>query len=83
VQDLLYRVYYKDKRKLSQLTLTLENMDIQMDIVESRSWRGVLEISLSVTCDRSVVFSTNKTEYDIHVTEILLKVALNTITLTP
>ena len=34
-------------------------------------------ISLSVTCNRSVVFSTNKTDlYDI--TEILLKVALNT-----
>jgi hypothetical protein len=37
-------------------------------------------ISLSVTCDRSVVSSTNKTDrHDI--TEILLKVALNTITL--
>ena len=35
---------------------------------------------LSVTCDRSVVFSTNK--IDRHaITEILLKVALNTITL--
>jgi hypothetical protein len=42
--------------------------------------------SFSVTCDRSVVFlrvsSTNKTDrHDI--TEILLKVALNTIALTP
>jgi len=39
--------------------------------------------SLSVICDRSVVFSgyTNKT-YHHDITEILLKVALNTITLT-
>ena len=37
---------------------------------------------LSVTCDRSVVFSTNKTDYR-DITEILLEVALNTITLTP
>jgi len=41
---------------------------------EPRSWRGVLDTklgdkSLSVTCDRSVVSSTNKTE-------ILLKLAL-------
>ena len=36
--------------------------------------------SLSATCDRSVVFSTNKTDrHDI--TEILLKVALNTVKL--
>jgi hypothetical protein len=33
---------------------------------------------LSVTCDRSVVFSTNKTDHH-NITEILLKVALNTI----
>jgi hypothetical protein len=33
--------------------------------------------SLSVTCARSVVFSTNKTEHH-DITEILLKVALNT-----
>ena len=38
--------------------------------------------SLSVTCDRSVVFSTIKT--DCHdIAEILLKVVLNTITLHP
>ena len=48
--------------------------------------RGVLVTtlcdSLTVTCGRSVVFSTNKT--DCHdITEILLKMALNTITLTP
>ena len=37
-------------------------------------------ISLSVTCDRLVVSSTDKT--DCHdITEILLKVALNTLTL--
>ena len=49
---------------------------------EPRSWRGVPDTtlcdkSLSVTCERSVVFPTNKTDrHDI--TEILLKVALNT-----
>jgi hypothetical protein len=45
------------------------------------SWRGLLNTlcdSLSVTCDRSVVFSTNKTDHH-DITEILLKVALNTI----
>jgi hypothetical protein len=36
--------------------------------------------SLSVSCDRSVVFSTNKTDCH-NITEILLKVALNIITL--
>ena len=43
---------------------------------------NIMRLSLSVTWGRSVVFSaTNKTDsYDI--TEILLKVALNTITLT-
>jgi hypothetical protein len=46
--------------------------------------RGVLDttfvISVSVACGMSVVFSTNKT--DCHdITEILLKVALNTIIL--
>jgi hypothetical protein len=48
--------------------------------------RGVQDItlcdSLSATCGRSVVSSTNKTDrHDL--TEILLKVALNTINLTP
>jgi hypothetical protein len=43
---------------------------------EPRSWRGLLNTlcdSLSVTCDRSVVFSTNKTDHH-DITEILLKV---------
>ena len=54
--------------------------------LETCSWQGALCTTfmwknLSVTCSRSVVFTTNKTErHDI--TEILLKVALNTITLT-
>jgi hypothetical protein len=48
--------------------------------------RGVLDTTLflSVTCSKSVVFfgySTNETEYH-DITEILLKVPLNTITLT-
>ena len=38
-------------------------------------------ISLSVTCDRLVVFSTNKIDCQ-DITEILLKVVSNTITLT-
>jgi hypothetical protein len=56
---------------------------------EPRSWRGLLNKTLcdkclSVTCDRSVVFSgysntsTNKTGYH-DITEILLNVALSTI----
>ena len=47
---------------------------------------NIMWYSLSVTCGRSMVFSgyssfTNKTDYHV-ITEILLKVALNTITLT-
>ena len=60
---------------------------------ESRSWLGVLDPTLcnnvcQLTCDRSVVFpgdsgsSTNKTDH-CNIDEILLKVALNTITLPP
>jgi hypothetical protein len=61
--------------------------------LESRLWRGVLDITLcdknlSVSCDRAVVFpgtpvsSINKIDrHDI--AEILLKVALNTTTITP
>ena len=39
---------------------------------------NIMWLRLSVTCDRSVVFSTNKT-YRYDITEILLNVALNTI----
>ncbi len=48
---------------------------------ESRSWRGVLDTTMSVTCGRSVVFTgySNKT-YCYNITEVLLKVALYTIT---
>ena len=52
---------------------------------ESHSWWGVFNthyVINSVTYDRSVTSSTNKTEcHDI--TEILLKVALNTIDISP
>ena len=56
-------------------------MPIIDDVVSSNLDQGevysIMPKSLSVTCDRSVVFSTNKT--DIHdITEILLQVALNT-----
>jgi hypothetical protein len=55
---------------------------------ESRSVRGVLNstLCLSVTCDKlwfchgTLVYSINKTDHH-DITEILLKVALNTITL--
>ena len=68
-------------------------MDISTNVVSSNPAHGVTYsiehyvINLSVTYDRSVVFfgysgsSTNKT--DLHdIAEILLNVALNTITLT-
>jgi cobalamin-dependent methionine synthase I len=45
--------------------------------LEKKKTNGLCDKSLSVTCGRSVVSSTNKTDrHDI--TEILLKVALNT-----
>jgi hypothetical protein len=39
---------------------------------------NIMWYNLSVTCDRSVVSSTNKTDHH-DITEILLNVALNTI----
>jgi hypothetical protein len=42
---------------------------------------AVIVIPMLVTCDRSVVSSTNET--DRYIAEILLKVALNTISLKP
>ena len=52
-------------------------------VFEACSWRGVLDTtlcdkSLSVSCDRSVVSSTNKTDWH-DITEIFLKVVLNII----
>ena len=38
----------------------------------------LIEVIKSVTCDRSVVSSTNKTDHH-DITEIVLKVAINTI----
>ena len=47
----------------------------------SLHWRHFIPLSLSVTCDRSMVFSTDKTDsHDINAT--WLKVALNTINIT-
>jgi hypothetical protein len=46
------------------------------------SWLGVLDTTLLVTCDRSVVFSGYSGFLRHDITEILLKVALNSITLT-
>jgi len=63
----------------------MHSVPITTNVVSSNLDQGevynIMRKSLSVTCDRSVVFSgssTNKTDrHDI--TEILLKVALNTI----
>jgi len=64
------------------VVLPMQSVPITTDVVSSNLDQGemynIMWLSLSVTCDRSVVFSTNKTDrHDI--TEILLKVALNTI----
>jgi hypothetical protein len=47
----------------------------------SVTWYNIMWSSLSVNCGRLVVFSTNKTDHH-DINEILLKVVLNTITLT-
>ena len=68
--------------------------DLQLHVpVQSRSWQGLLDTTL---CDKVcqsfaagwwlslgiLISSTNKTDCHV-ITEILLKVALNTVTLTP
>ena len=60
----------------------MQSVIITTDVVSSNLDQGVVYnimwYSLSVTCDRSVVFSTYKSDrHDI--TEILLKVVLSTI----
>jgi hypothetical protein len=60
----------------------MQSVPIITDVMNLNLEQGevynIMGYSLSVTCDRSVVSSTNKT--DLHdITEILLKVALNTI----
>jgi hypothetical protein len=42
------------------------------------TWYNIMWKCFSLTCYRSAVFSTNKTDHH-DITEILLKVALNTI----
>jgi hypothetical protein len=64
------------------LQLPMQLMPITTDVVSSNldqvELYYIMWSSLSVTCERSVVYSTNKTgRHDI--TEILLKVTLNTI----
>ena len=59
----------------------MQSVSINTGVVSSNIDQGevhnMMWLSLSVTCDMSVVFSTNKADrHDI--TEILLKVALNT-----
>ena len=56
-------------------------------LIEKRTWYNIIIFCLSVTCDRSVVFSGNSSflssKTDCHdMTKILLKVALNSIALT-
>ena len=61
--------------------LSLLKLWVLIPLMEKCTWYNIMWWTLSVTCDRSVVFSINKTgRHDI--TEILLNVALNTITLT-
>jgi hypothetical protein len=60
----------------------MQSAPITTDVVSLNPAQGkvynIMLYTLSVTCGRSVVFSTNKTDrHDIN--EILLKVALNTI----
>jgi hypothetical protein len=60
---------------------------INQFLIEIKRVRGLrlwclMALSMSVTCNRSVVSSTNKTDCH-NITEILLKVALNTIALIP
>jgi hypothetical protein len=64
--------------------LPAQSMTITTNVVRSNptkvrcTWYNIMWSSLSVTCDRSVVFSTNKTDHH-KITEILLRVALSTI----
>ena len=56
----------------------MQSVHITTHVSSNPDQGGVHYVIKSVTCDRSVVFSTNKTDrHDI--TEILLKVVLNTI----
>jgi hypothetical protein len=66
------------------LQLPLQLVPITTKVVSSNLTHGEVYsiqhyvINLSVTCDRSVVSSINKTDSH-NITEILLKMALNTI----
>ena len=69
-------------------TTYIQSVPISTEVVSSNPAHGEVHsiqhyIIKSVTCDRSVVFSTtNKTDCH-YINEILLKEALNTTTLTP
>ena len=71
----------------NQFLLTLQ-LWVWISIMERCTRYNIMWWSLSVTCDRSVVYfrysvsSTNKTDHH-DIAEILLKLALSTITLTP
>ena len=58
------------------LILHVQSVPITTSVVSSNLVHG--EVHSTQHCDRSVVFSTNKTDYH-DMTDILLKVALNTI----
>jgi hypothetical protein len=71
------------------LQLTIQSVPVTTDVVSSNLYQGevynIMWYILSVTCDRSVVFSSSSVsstyKTDRHdITEILLRVALNTIT---
>ena len=52
---------------------------VRISLMERCTRYNIIWLSLTVTCDRSVVFSINKADRD-DTTDILLKVWLNTIT---
>jgi plasmid replication initiation protein len=68
---------------LLDLQPPMQSMPITTDVMSSNLDQGevynIMWYSLSVTCDRSVVFSSTNKTYHHDITEILLKVALNTI----
>jgi hypothetical protein len=60
--------------------LSLITLWVRIPFMAKCTRYSIMWSSLSVTCDRSVVFSTNKTDHH-DITEILLKVALSSVTL--
>ena len=72
-----------DLKSNGSIQLPVQSVPITTAVVSSNlaqarcTLYNIMWWSLSMTCDRSVVFSTNKIDHQ-DITEILLKVALNT-----